>query len=91
MYLVYEKNYLNYGDVDCVEEEDMKLFSNKGSAIKERERIKLIYIEDTENGFTYMEDESTDTCIVFADDLIISNNDRSGEFHICLVELNVSD
>ena len=25
MYLVYEKNYLSYGDVDCVEQLDMKL------------------------------------------------------------------
>lgn len=29
MFLVYEKNYLSYGDVDCVEETDMKLYDNK--------------------------------------------------------------
>ena len=90
MCLVYEKNYLNYEDVDCVEEGSMKLFSNIDNAMKEMKRRKLKYIEDTSNGFIYMEDESTNTCIVFADDLIISNNDRSG-FYICLVKLDVSD
>ena len=29
MFLVYEKNYLSYGDVDCVEKTDMKLYDTK--------------------------------------------------------------
>ena len=39
MFLVYEKNYLSYGDVDCIEETDMKLFSKKENAIK---KFKII-------------------------------------------------
>lgn len=91
MFLVYEKNYLSYSDVDCVEETDMKLFSNKDNAIKEMERRKSMYIEDNDNDFTFMENESSDTCIVFADELSENGDDRSGEFHICLVELKAND
>lgn len=88
MYLVYEKNYLNY-DVDCVEETDMKLWSTKENAIADMTARKNMYIEDEDNDFTFMEDESSDTCFVFADEL--DNDYRSGEFHICLVELVVND
>ena len=91
MFLVYEKNYLSYGDVDCVEEIDMKLFSNGKSALEDMERRKKMYIEDEDNGFTFMEDESSDTCFVFADELSLHGDDRSGEFHICLVRLEVND
>lgn len=89
MYLVYEKNYLNYGEVDCVEESDMKLWTNKESAIEDMQSRKNVYIEDKDNGFTFMEDESNDNCFVFADEL--RNGYRDGEFHICLVELKVND
>lgn len=88
MFLVYEKNYLNYG-VDCVEETDMKLYDTKEKAITEMERRKTMYIEDTENDFTYMENESSENCIVFADELSETGDDREGEFHICVVELEV--
>lgn len=91
MFLVYEKNYLNYGDVDCVEEVDMKLFNNEKAALEDMERRKAMYIEDEDNGFTFMEDESSDTCFVFADELNPHGDDRSGEFHICLVRLEVND
>lgn len=37
MFLVYEKNYLNYG-VDCVKETDMKLYDTKEKAITEMKR-----------------------------------------------------
>ena len=43
MFLVYEKNYLSYGDVDCIEETDMKLFSNKD---EENQCILKIVIMD---------------------------------------------
>lgn len=91
MYLVYEKNYLSYGDVDCVEETDMKLWNEKKNAIMDMELRKKMYVEDEGNGFTYMEDESSDTCIVFVDELSPHGDDRSGEFHICMVELQVKD
>ena len=91
MFLVYEKNYLSYGDVDCIEETDMKLFSNKDNALKDMQRRKSMYIEDSDNEFTFMENESSDTCIVFADELSKNGDDRSGEFHICLVELKIND
>jgi hypothetical protein len=91
MYLVYEKNYLNYGDVDCVEETYMKLWTNKENAITDMQTRKEMYIEDEDNDFTFMEDESSDECIVFADELQKNGTDRSGEFHICLVELKVND
>lgn len=48
-----------------------------------------MYIEDTENDFTYMENESSENCIVFADELSKTGDDREGEFHICVVELEV--
>ena len=35
--------------------------------------------------------EEDDKCFVFADELCKNNNDRSGEFHICMVELNAND
>lgn len=89
MYLVYEKNYLNYGDVDCVEEDDMKLYSKKENATSEMERRKQMYIDDDENDFTFMEDESLENTFVFADELNKINGNRCGEFHICLVELNI--
>lgn len=91
MFLVYEKNYLSYGDVDCVEETDMKLFNNKKSALEEMENRKNMFINDKDNDFTFMENESSDTCFVFADELNPHGDDRSGEFHICLVELEVND
>ena len=90
MYLVYEKNYLNYSDVDCVEKGEMKLFHSWDNAIKEMEERKRAYIEDKDNGFTFMEDEGTSTCIVFADELK-QGGDRDGEFHICLAQLPVCD
>lgn len=91
MFLVYEKNYLSYGDVDCVEETDMKLFSNGKSALKDMERRKRMYIEDKDNDFTFMEDESSCECLVFADELSAHGDDRAGEFHICMVRLDVND
>lgn len=91
MFLVYEKNYLNYGDVDCVEEADMKLFADKEKALTDMQRRKEMYIDDEDNDFTFMEDESSDTCLVFADELSSHGDDRSGEFHICLVELETED
>ena len=69
MFLVYEKNYLNYGDVDCVEETDMKLWTSKENAIADMQKRKERYIEDKDNGFTFMEDESWIECFVFADEL----------------------
>lgn len=91
MFLVYEKNYLSYGDVDCIEETDMKLFSNKDNAIKEMECRKSMYIEDSDNEFTFMENESSDTCIVFADELSEDGYSRIGGFDICLAELKIND
>lgn len=90
MYLVYEKNYLNY-DIDCVEETDMKLWATKEKALADMEARKEAYIEDEDNDFTFMEDESSDDCLVFADKLNKNEDYRSGEFHICLVELVVND
>ncbi len=91
MYLVYEKNYLSYGDVDCVEEVDMKLWSNKENAIIDMQTRKEMYIADEDNGFTFMEDESNDKCLVFADELWENGSGRDGEFYICLVELEIND
>ena len=39
MFLVYEKNYLSYGDVDCVEENDMKLYDTKENTNYRRKKI----------------------------------------------------
>ena len=39
MFLVYEKNYLSYGDVDCVEETDMKLYDTKENTNYRRKKI----------------------------------------------------
>jgi len=91
MFLVYEKNYLNYGDVDCVEESDMKLHRAKDKALSDMHERKKEYIEDKENDFTFMEDESSETCIVFADEYDKEHDSRIGEFHICLVELEPVD
>jgi hypothetical protein len=91
MYLVYEKNYLSHGDVDFVEETDMKLWNEKKNAILDMECRKKMYVEDEYNGFTYMENESSETCIVFADELSPHGDYRSGEFHICMVELQAKD
>ena len=63
MFLVYEKNYLSYGDVDCVEETDMKLYDTKEKAItidnkifdlyklNDNERIEIGYVEIQYDGF----------------------------------------
>lgn len=91
MYLVYEKNYLNYGGVDCVEETDMKLWKHEVNAVIDMYERKEKYISDKDNDFTFMENESDDKCFVFADELCKNNNDRSGEFHICMVELYAND
>ena len=91
MYLVYEKNYLSYGDVDCVEQLDMKLWVNKENALADMQKRKEMYIADKDNGFTFMENEGTSECIVFADELESDGISRCGEFHICLAELNVND
>lgn len=90
MYLVYEKNYLNYGDVDCVEQSDMKLWVNKKNALADMQKRKEMYIADKYNDFTFMEKEGTSECIVFADELESDGISRSGEFHICLVKLKVN-
>ena len=89
MYLVYEKNYLNF-DVDCVEETEMKLFSNKKSAINNMLERKESYINE-DNTFTFMKEESSKECLVFADELNDDGETREGEFHICLVELEVNN
>ena len=68
----------------------MKLFTTKEDAIKDMERRKIMYIDDKDNDFTFMENESSENCIVFADELSEYEDDREGEFHICLVELNVN-
>lgn len=91
MYLVYEKNYLTYGDVDCVEESDMKLWKDKKNAEKDMRRRKAMYISNKDNGFTFMKDESSKDCFVFADELHVNEIDRNGEFHICLTELDIED
>ena len=89
--MVYEKNYLNYGDVDCVEEVDMKLWKSEINAVIDMQERKEKYTADKENGFTFMKNESNDRCFVFADELCANGYDRSGEFHICLVEINAND
>ena len=92
MFLVYEKNYLNYIDVDCVEESEMKLFNNKENAIAYMQEKRDLYIADSEEtGFTFMENESIETYFVFADELEENGYDRKGEFHICLIELQTED
>lgn len=88
MFLVYEENYLKDCDVDCLEEADMKLYSDKSMAIDDINTRMEKYIADTDNGFTFLPEESSDTCLVFADELQDSG-DRDGEFHICLIELPI--
>lgn len=89
VFLVYEKNYLCHNDVDCVEESDMKLYYSKKSAMADMRNRKKKYIEG-ENNFTFMENESTDDCYIFADELGSNGEDRSGEFHICIARLEVN-
>lgn len=91
MYLVYEKNYLAYGEVDCVEKTDMRLWRNKENALADMQSRKEMYIKDVDNDFTFMENEGTNECLVFADELEPDGKCRSGEFHICLAELDVND
>lgn len=88
-YLVYEVNMLKYCDIDAVEEEDMSLYATAEEAYAEMARRKQMYIEDKDNGFTYMENESCDNCIVFADDLWEDGETREGEFHIRMKPLLV--
>ena len=66
-----------------------ELYDTKEKAITEMKRRKTMYIEDTENDFTYMENESSQNFIVFADELSKTGDDREGEFHICVAELEV--
>lgn len=86
-YLVYEKNYLNDSDVDCVEEGDFKLYKSKTQAMRDLIARKEMYIQDTDNEFTFMENESSETCFVFADELASNQTNREGEFHICMTIL----
>ena len=87
MFLVYEKNYLSYGEVDCVAEEDMSLHIYEKNAREDMQTRKKMYIADKDNDFTFMEDESSEDCIVFADEYNEERDTRSGEFHICLAKL----
>ena len=89
MYLVYEKNCLAYELTDCVEEQDMTLWSKKEDAIADMQARKTKYIEDKDNDFVFKEEESNEEKIVFIDEYQKSNEDRSGEFHICMMELSV--
>lgn len=91
MYLVYEKNYLAYAFTDCVEEQDMALWSDKELAKADMQERKKKYIADEDNDFVFMEEESSEEKIVFIDEYQKGNEDRSGEFHICLVQLSVND
>lgn len=88
MFLVYEKNYLTGGDTDCVEECDMQLFTNRISAVKEMKRRKESYSKENFN-FKFVEEESSKNCYVFAESYDSKSGDRDGEFHICIVELDV--
>lgn len=85
-YLVYEKNYLSGGDVDTVDAVDMKLWATEAAAKQDMLERKAKYCEE-KNTFTFMENESSDVCFVFADGLIPETDDRSGEFHICMQPL----
>lgn len=85
-YLVYEKNYLSGGDVDTVDAVDMKLWATEAAAKQDMLERKAKYCEE-KNTFTFMENESSDVCFVFADGLIPKTDDRSGEFHICMQPL----
>ena len=87
MYLVYEKNYLCSGEIDCVYEEEMQLWTSKTDAIADMNMRKAMY--ELENDFTFMENESNDSCYIFAEGLCPDGVSRDGEFHICLVHLNV--
>lgn len=90
MFLVYEKNYLTGADVDCVEESDMQLFMTKEAATNEMKCRMKRYISDPHTMFTFMKEESSDTCFVIADQLTPDTDDREGEFHICMAELPVT-
>ena len=85
-YLVYEKNYLSGGDVDTVDAVDMKLWATEAAAKQDMLERKAKYCEE-KNTFTFMENESSDVCFIFADGLILETDDRSGEFHICMQPL----
>lgn len=84
-YLVYEKNYITGGDMDCVEEGDMRLFSHKNDALKEMYKRYDEYSK--EDYYAFMKNESRKDCYVFAENLSPNGNDRDGEFHVCLVAL----
>ena len=83
MFLVYEKNYLENSIVDVVEDYEFKLFQKREDAVAYMERKTDEYKQVSE--FTLQEDESSETCKVFVD-----NYEECGEFHICLVELEVN-
>lgn len=89
MYLVYEKNYLGHGEVDCIDESEMMLFVSRDKALLEMDHRKNAYIASADNSFTFMPGESTEECIVFADELSEHGDTREGEFHICLAKLRL--
>ena len=39
--------------------------------------------------FQFVEEESSENCYVFAESYDSKSGDRDGEFHICIVELDV--
>lgn len=81
LYLVYEKNYIP--NVDCIEEDEMKLFSSSDAAQKDMESRKRDYEENS--FYVFLPSDSDENCFVFAD-----NSDKNNKkICICLHKISV--
>lgn len=88
MFIVAEINYIE--GVDAFDPEEAKLFHSEENAKKYAEALKDQYIEES-NDYTFMENQSSDTCYVFADRLWDDGESRDGEFRIIVSEIAVQD
>lgn len=84
MFLVYEKFFTDHESSEVVGEEYMKLHSTKESAIWD---MKMRREEFESRRYTYMEKESSENCLVFAE--LLSTGHRLTEAHVCMVKLDV--
>lgn len=82
VYLVYEKNYLTGGDVDCVEEYEMEIFAKEEDAQKNMQDRKQAYEEE---GFLFSEEDSTEEKLYFVDQT------GDGFFIICMARLVIKN
>lgn len=89
MFLVYEVNNLTSGDVNAVEESEMKLFHTKESAISEFERRKDAY--ETDGTYTFLPEFSDENIASYAEWVSEDHEMFEGGFEIRIAELQPAD